>query len=150
MKRALYRGKGYEGNNEIWVYGYYVNVCNTPTIVVPDTAEEVVVDLNSVGQFTGLYDRTQWNELSMNEQREWFAMNDSDEWHGRPIFEGDIIKTEDFIAVVKFGEYNDCAIGFYLKCYIGLNNLLENANVNISKEYKVIGNVYDNPELITN
>lgn len=131
MDRRMSRGKGYEGNKEVWVYGYYVNTYNTPTIVIPDTAKEVVVASASVGQFTGLYDNTPWNELSVREQRKWLSLNDNDEWLGRPVFEGDIVKTnQGNICQVVWSSSGWCLTG---------NETFQNI--------KVIGNVYDTKDV---
>ena len=43
-------------------------------------------------QSTGLHDNTKFKDLSEEEQEEWLESGKSaDEWHGREIFEGDLI-----------------------------------------------------------
>jgi len=74
--------------------------------------------------------------------------------NGRDIFEGDIVKDDTNIAVVRFGEYqannnhsysNEAAYGFYLE-YISHKGVIDHAT-NV-KYYEVIGNIFENPELI--
>ena len=75
----------------------------------------------TVGQYIGLKDR-----------------------QGKPIFEGDIVKVDlrDDVFLVKYDE-ND-AIWFLSNCNDNLSFLENISNYNCA----VIGNVYDNPELL--
>lgn len=44
-------------------------------------------------QFTGLHDNTKFKDLSEKEQVEWLESGKTaDEWQGREVFEGDIVK----------------------------------------------------------
>ena len=121
-----------------------------PLLVIECENYEVIPE--TVGQYTGLNDKL-----------------------GNEIFEGDIVKYHDdfdeteYTSVVKFGEYEqdgsdgeyaptEC-IGFYVEVksyfvlyysgdwepcpYLLQRNLLE-----VAKSCEVIGNVYDNPELL--
>ena len=59
--------------------------------IIQTVAHEV--DPETVGQWTGMYDNTKWDDLT-EEEREDFtrAGNFPSEWKGKKIFEGDIIK----------------------------------------------------------
>ena len=46
-------------------------------------------------QFTGLYDKTGWYELTRQEKNEWLKEgNLPSEWKGKPIYEGDKIRND--------------------------------------------------------
>ena len=157
MREILFRGK--RTDNGEWVYGNLVRGCDEKyTYVVEFGNRElcrnyVNVDPETIGQYTGLKDK-----------------NDT------KIFEGDIVQYltyDDFDcqSVVKFGEYKQdgssgeygarICLGFYVEVdnftcpdwcenepecfsdYQKQQNILEIAN-----ECEVIGNIYDNPELL--
>ena len=104
-----------------WVYGYYCD----ENYIRTDNAEKLI-DKNTLGQFTGVKDI-----------------------NGKEIYEGDIIEISTGIdkknkAIVEF----DC-YGFFINsindtdvCYLG------ELDIDIDTFIEVIGNVYDNPELL--
>lgn len=145
MRDILFRGK--RENNGEWVYGGYFKTDNEHYIIT-NTDDIVIFDLwdyaefiipETLGQFTGLTDK-----------------------NGRKIFEGDIIQfgeDEEYdwefnIGVVKFGEGTfDSGIyvytGFFYEDKNG--NIDHNALYNWEEDWercKVIGNIYDNPNLL--
>ena len=154
MRKIKFRGKvQFNGNHKFsgeWVYGYYRNNDNgnafiTETLDELDNYifEETEIDVNTLGQYTGLEDK-----------------------NGKEIYEGDIVRLkmkyeddEDIIGAVKFGtflhskcrEYTCYHYGYYID-YKWQDNTgydLYEAFINISIEYcEVIGNIYDNPELL--
>lgn len=74
--------------------------------------------------------------------------------NGIDVFEGDIVKEDTNIAIVKFGEYqannnrmyhNETAYGFYLE-YLSHKGVIDHATK--LTWYEVIGNIYENPELL--
>lgn len=143
MREILFRGK--RKDNGEWTYGYY---CPKPyshfpceaTIFPSETIDRdwhgERVDPDTVGQFTGLADK-----------------------NGRKIFEGDIVRLTDetnefeWRAVITFGnpngEYN---WGWQLKAIgeFDVNkDILLWVDMEDSGAYcEVIGNIYDNPELL--
>ena len=61
--------------------------------------------------------------------------------NGVEIYEGDIVKRKDFNFVVEFID----------GCFQEVNpNLEKDRNPLYLNEYEVIGNIYENPELLTN
>lgn len=137
MREILFRGKNVD--NGKWIKGYLYRISEelNPFIMLPDSkGESYEVDSITVGQYTGLTDR-----------------------NGKKIFEGDIVKCSDenndiyFSAVVKFGNPNAVYDwGYQLKRMNG-----DHTNTDIllwvdmeegGAFIEVIGNIYDNPELL--
>ena len=95
-------------------------------------------------QSTGLYDSTKFEDLSEEEQEEWLESGkDANEWHGREIFEGDILTSQDgtdgLISrfIVKRDEF-----------YTGFTPMnREGCGFNRTM-CEVIGNVHQHPELL--
>lgn len=140
MREILFRGK--RTDNGEWVYGNLVRGCDKKYAYIVEFGNEelcrnyVDVHPETVGQYTGLADK-----------------------NGTKIFEGDIVKCVDannggvFTAIVSFGnpnhEYN---WGFQL-VQMGGDNLNTDILLWVDMEeagayIEVIGNIYDNPELL--
>ena len=137
MREILFRGKSLR--NE-WVYGGYVGICNGGKIAeltvihIIEECDNALVKTETVGQFTGLTDK-----------------------NGKKIFEGDIVKAiqteydedkerEPFIVEV-IGEmiFEDSCFGLRdKKCIDFYSPMWQEDNVDL----EVIGNIYDNPELL--
>ena len=128
MREILFRAKKIS-NNE-WIRGYLINNiygASKPVIITDsdyDDGNKVNFDYDFVytetlGQFTGLYDE-----------------------NGKRIFEGDIVK-----CTTHYGERrSNRAVVF-----VDGQFLLENKGdyiLAVSYEKEVIGNIYDNPELL--
>ena len=151
MREILFRGKRLD--NGEWTEGFYISHLNACHYIIPfrtggyeamDNSFYVhkwfEVDPSTVGQYTGL------------------------DTNGKRIFEGDIIKSDNgrhsAISVVKFGEYYPKLFFAMLDiCCTGVQHLnangfyLESAKhedmiLFKSRHLVVIGNIYDNPELI--
>ena len=136
MREIKFRGKvKYNGNHKFsgdWIYGYYRNNDNgnafiTETLDEFDNYifEEIEVDENTVEQYTGLKDK-----------------------NGKEIYEGDIFEIKynkkDFMVWV---EYSEKYAQFITRCE---ENILNDEPLGdlTEKHIEVIGNIYDNPELI--
>lgn len=132
MRTIKFRGK--RNHSGEWHYGHYTQ----GSFFYPATEDETVrhlihadmlydVDENTVGQFTGLYDKD-----------------------GKEIYEGDIIlekskrsrKDGDLYEIV----FEDCQ-------WFGKNKDGAATSLSLLNDFsviKIIGNIHDNPELLTN
>ena len=129
MREILFRGKRL--NDGEWVEGYYCGKVNK-TFFSPaeDSAQIIDKDLfwhevnpETVGQYTGLTDE-----------------------NGKKIFEGDIVEGADF--TVEDGGYG--VVFFEEGAFeVNGNNICGTFHENYwGKEFQVIGNIHDNPELL--
>lgn len=129
MREILFRGRRKKGDKR-WVEGYltygyadYVGIVNR---CCAGTSFEVVPE--TVGQYTGMKDK-----------------------NGVRVFEGDIIITDNKwknqgYSVVKYSDENTA---FVLECQHSGEMLGEPFGMNyFSNNIEVIGNIYDNPELL--
>ena len=124
MREILFRAKR-EATNE-WVYGYFVNeyddfqIYVQPQIITRSGRE--YVNENTLGQFTGLTDK-----------------------NGVKIFEGDIVRYGDTIHKVVFEQRNGTA---YFGLVYSPIETLQFGHYQDLRQLEVIGNIYENPELI--
>lgn len=152
-----------------WVYGYLSDKNYINSTYVDEYGErytsEALIDPETVCEYTGLNDHTRWEWLSESERKKFLLgwnleenrENTKEDWNGRKIFEGDLVKekSNEYIGIVRFGEYSssDCGdkyFGVYVE-WISENAKLYKQNLwfwlnNIGIE--VIGNIFDNPELM--
>ena len=128
MREIKFRGK--RKDNKEWVYGYLVldgRERHCYIVFVDWLPEDNIDDVDyievykhTIGQFTGLYDK-----------------------NGKEIYEGDIIDTGYDKWIVKFGN------GSFYATIPNTSFFLDLSRETINYyEIKVIGNIYDNPELI--
>lgn len=121
MREYLFRGKTIA--NGKWSEGNLL-VTKQGCCITPDATVYVAVDPETVGQYTGLTDK-----------------------NGTKIFEGDIIdflyrSDDDDYGIVQY-DADETEFGFvYNSIYEGLGRHYQ------SKDIEVIGNIYDNPELL--
>ena len=124
MREILFRAKR-EATNE-WVYGYFVKEYDDFQIYVqPQIITRIgreYVNENTLGQFTGLTDK-----------------------NGVKIFEGDIVRYGDTIHKVVFEQRNGTA--YFGLVYSSIETLPFGYYQDL-RQLEVIGNIYDNPELI--
>lgn len=156
MKPILYRAKAINRNpnmnyrtdyqNGDWVYGlvsklykyddkYFAEMTNT------DGVSGIDVDPETICEFTGLTGK-----------------------NGKKIFEGDIVQapsnlagTEFYIGTIEFGNFSDYSDNIYTGFFIKWKNVPEYSTLRQSiiwwrdeqdRFLNIIGNIYDNPELL--
>lgn len=120
--------RGYNAKNKKWIYGYYLKTRGKHFICPDEFAtgkswDDYEVDPESVGQFTGLHDK-----------------------NGKEIFDGDVLKIKE-----PNGYYSEVEVSFCDKGYWAINHGINErviAGFVDAKKIEVIGNIYDNPELI--
>ena len=149
MREIKFRGKRMD--NGEWVFGYYVKINtplgNTHRIYTgeyeqdnPDYPIFYDVEEKSVGQFTGLYDATKWEELTNDEQASWLATKKTrEEWKGKEIYENDIVRvySNNDIQFIDIIEYQGSFFAPRYSCQT-METLLH-----IGVTFKVIGNITD-------
>lgn len=128
MREILFRGKRVD--NGEWTEGYLFKQWNRTFLLwgmtgdIPNMTEVIP---ETVGQFTGLTDK-----------------------NGKKIFEGDIVEFTDIYT----GENGRAKIVFedfkwkYSGCYYDGNPIVWLGIYDKSIEFEIIGNIYDNPELL--
>lgn len=123
MREILFRGKGTIDGE--WKYGYYAGeVCKTP--FSPTTKQDNIIQLGS----------NLWCEVVQDTVGQFTGLTDK---NGTKIFEGDIVEYEGTRYSIN-----------YLPHYARFSAVKPNTvfHVFAYQRGEVIGNIYDNPELI--
>lgn len=129
MNRTIkFRGKSIYG--EDWLYGSLVKIEKDRYAVIPSLNDIEIgksismyeVCLETIGQFTGLYDK-----------------------NGKEIYEGDIIKGFDIIIEVWYSEDTAC---FMAEMKEPQNDMVDILGGYDTARMEIIANIYDHPELI--
>ena len=129
MNREIkFRGKSIY--DEEWLYGSLVKIEKDRYAVIPPLNDIEIgksigmyeVCLETVGQFTGLFDK-----------------------NGKEIYEGDIIKGFDITIEVWYSEDKAC---FMAEMKEPQNDMVDILGGYDTARMEIAGNIYDNPELI--
>ena len=130
MREILFRGKRVD--NGEWIEGYFAQSGDRTFIIIDNDfavgyvkMKEVVPE--TVGQYTGLTDKK-----------------------GKKIFEGDIVKEPDVIHEGRIQIKGDISqiMNLYGCLCVVTNNHVKNFLGSGFHKVEVIGNIYDNPELL--
>ena len=120
---GLFRGKRID--NGEWVEGYYIPALEEGRhCIYPQTSPDMgcYVDPDTIGECTGLKDK-----------------------NGELIFEGDIVEGGDFDAEDGYGVVSWYDAAFEVGTEFFCGTFHENY---FGKEFEIIGNIHDNPELL--
>lgn len=152
MRKNLYRGfhKCKDGDTVItldgekirgtWVEGYYVKsvkeigLLSKPTIII---AHQIWYDKNNQQVYL---------EVLLETVCEYTSLTDK---NGKKIFEGDIVEWAGIKMLICWGEVIGAGYGFYWQNVNG-NNYYSESITGFIDEYEVIGNKWENPELLEN
>lgn len=163
-RETLFRGMSIEFDR--WVYGFLIRYID-PSVEKATFGDALIyegvnikppekVHQKSIGEFTGLYDATKWEELTEPEQSVWRDLgNTPEEWKGWRIFEGDIIQINDIgkrdhreLFVVKYTDW-DASFSLFPAanpdCHPDAARFIAKYEV---EHYKRIGNIYQHSELL--
>lgn len=137
MKEELFKAK--RKDNDEWIQGSLLVLddgsCRIATSCLVGDVENVLtvcaydVDPDTVCRYTGLTDK-----------------------NGNKIWENDVVKNaehENYKAIVQYGEFNcSCCNGVYGWTFESIGGYSQVCDIRKPNEVEVIGNIFDNKELL--
>lgn len=131
MREIKFRGQTGTTEGKKWVFGHYYRVKSFfndneghyISTIRSDHLQDYNIDENTLGQYTGLKDK-----------------------NGKEIYEGDIVKI-DCPTMKMQGKIFYSEDGADFRIYDEIEDFEENLWY-LQEEYEVIGNIYENPELL--
>lgn len=181
IDRYLCKGKRTDGE---WVEGYFVkfyaNGDNEPEYMIFTIYEDekrsqpYSVIPGTICRYTGLHDRTKWEELSEKEQQQFLSewnyekdrRNQKEDWKGKKIWENDIVKVQhekypespdtefDLLPTATVYtrnyavEFINTGSNYGYRCRNRSIHFLITKNMIYNHKVEVIGNIFDNSELL--
>lgn len=176
MRTIKFRGKRVD--NGEWVYGYYFIGMNDTHWIVTSEFIFTPIQKEIVGQFTGLYDSTKWEDLLEEEKQDFYFQNCSEDgvtikyktkeevkhlWQGRPIYENDIVSIyKDLTETYSRGNIENGTLEVWEEIVGNIdikNGIIEykGSSFHVEEYYldtvsdceiEVIGNIHDNKEIL--
>ena len=149
MREILFRGKDKDDGN--WYEGYYLQLHDTTYCLVPSDNVDEANRLNKENEhhYIVFEQMTDWGlpnkhlraEVLSETVCQYTGLTDK---NGRKIFEGDILRFEDCSNYPVVWDSDYCAFG---SCwYSDFDHLSKYRSIKI----EVVGNIFDNPELLEN
>lgn len=133
MRKIKFRGKDLKTGE--WAYGDLHLLCDQPHIHTEQTAypyagRRSFIDPETIGQFTGWVDK-----------------------NGVEIYDGDILDAHVFCEIDKKDDHRKRKVIFNDGSFLIVNNnndcVCDRVTTSVKIEYSVIGNIYDNNDLMT-
>ena len=131
-------------NGRIYILPHKINLAYVKDCHPLDGVEVISA---TIGQFTGLYDKTNWDNATESDRKYAYYLakkngtTPESEWKGKEIYEGDIIALDDI----------SCPITWDDGSFQMITNYNQGKSIAVQervKAFKIIGKIHDNPELL--
>jgi uncharacterized phage protein (TIGR01671 family) len=128
MREIKFRAKETKGDNFIYSNGYYFDGINYWFLLPSKNSalaftKKVIIDINTLSQFIGIQDI-----------------------NGKDVYEGDILPYGNIVTYVDASD--PANLGMEVGYYAQRDNFESWRLLEVGEELDVLGNIYDNPELI--